>query len=146
VTADTPDFFHDRHAPPVAKLLGWRYESGDAGKGEIAVSFEARADFTNPAGTIQGGILAAMLDDTMGPAVVLATGGERYAPTINLNIAYLRPVTPGRVRAEAKVVHLGRTIAYLEGRLFGPDGELAATATATARVIDNPQGKEALHV
>jgi len=134
-----PAFFADEVAPPVAKLLDWRFEKGDADAGAITVSFNADERFTNPAGAVQGGILAAMLDDAMGPAVVLATDGARYAPTINLNINYLKPVAPGRVRVEARVTHMGKTIAYLEGKLFSEDGVLSATATATARVIDNPQ-------
>src|SRR5581483_6392636 len=54
--------------PPVARLLGWTLVSVDPARGEIRVRFEAKPDFLNPAGTVQGGILTAMLDDTMGPA------------------------------------------------------------------------------
>jgi acyl-coenzyme A thioesterase PaaI-like protein len=56
--------------PPVADLLGWQLESIDPSEGTIRVRFQARQEFTNPLGNIQGGILAAMLDDTMGPALV----------------------------------------------------------------------------
>ncbi|WP_429912339.1 PaaI family thioesterase [Glycocaulis sp.] len=136
-----PPFFSENHAPPAAKLLGWRYEGGDAAEGAIEVSFEAREDFLNPAGTIQGGFLAAMLDDTMGPAIVLASDGKSYAPTINLNVSFLRPVLPGRVRVKARIVQMGKTVAYLAGELFDSNGQLAATATASARVIANPMGK-----
>ena len=63
--------------PPVARLLGWTLLSIDPERGEIRVRFEAKADFLNPAGTLQGGILSAMLDDTMGPAAVALLGGNR---------------------------------------------------------------------
>src|SRR4051812_38055424 len=56
--------------PPVAELLGWTLESIDPQGGNIVVRFEARPEFTNPLGNVQGGLLAAMLDDTMGPALV----------------------------------------------------------------------------
>ena len=56
--------------PPGARLLGWMLLSVDPERGEIRVRFEAKPDFLNPAGTVQGGILSAMLDYTMGPAAV----------------------------------------------------------------------------
>lgn len=127
-------FFTARDAPPVARLLGWTFEDADVEEGTIAVSFTAKDDFTNPAGDVQGGILAAMLDDALGPAVVVKSGGTLYAPTIQLDIQFLRPVKPGPVRVEARCVQLGRTIAFMEGRLYAGDGTLSATATATARV------------
>lgn len=139
--SELPPFFSEHQAPPAARLLGWRYEGGDAEAGTIEVSFEAREDFLNPAGTIQGGFLAAMLDDTMGPVIVLASHGKSYAPTINLNVNFLKPVLPGRVRVKARIVQMGKTIAYLAGELFDSAGNLAATATASARVIANPIGK-----
>ncbi len=52
--------------PPAAKLLGWKLISLDAAAGEIEVGFEGKPEFANPIGNIQGGILSAMLDDTMG--------------------------------------------------------------------------------
>jgi hypothetical protein len=50
--------------PPVAQLLGWTLLSIDPGRGEIRVRFEAKPDFLNPAGTVQGGILSAMNFET----------------------------------------------------------------------------------
>jgi hypothetical protein len=50
--------------PPVAQLLGWTLLSTDPGRGEIRVRFEAKPDFLNPAGTVQGGILSAMNFET----------------------------------------------------------------------------------
>ena len=59
----------DIPAPPCARLLGWKILAARPKEGWIKVGFDARWEFTNPAGYIQGGFLAAMLDDTMGPAV-----------------------------------------------------------------------------
>ena len=43
--------------PPVAQLLGWQLESVDPAAGSIVVRYEARHEFTNPMGNIQGGLL-----------------------------------------------------------------------------------------
>ena len=78
------DVMEGRAAPPPAgELLGWRLEAVDPDRGTIAVSFGASDRFLNPFGTIQGGLLAAMLDDTLGPALVatLGPGQSRRRPT-----------------------------------------------------------------
>jgi acyl-coenzyme A thioesterase PaaI-like protein len=60
--------------PPVAKLLGWRVLDARPAEGWLKLGFDGKAEFCNPAGFVQGGILSSMLDDTMGPAVfVIAT-------------------------------------------------------------------------
>src|ERR1700709_248334 len=75
--------------PPCADLLGWTLLESDAEKGTAKLAFEGRAEFRNPAGFVQGGMLAAMLDDAMGPAVLIMSGGALYTATINLNVNFL---------------------------------------------------------
>ena len=60
-------------APPSSKLLGWHLIDARPGDGWVRIGFDGRHDFCNPAGFVQGGILSAMLDDTMGPAVFVMT-------------------------------------------------------------------------
>ena len=121
--------------PPVAKTLGWTLRAIDAEAGTIEVGFTAGEMFVNPTGAVQGGFVAAMLDDTMGPAVFAMGKGEIFAPTLDLHVCFLKPARPGRFVGKAKVVSLGRSIAFLEGELFDSDGELVAKSTATARVL-----------
>ncbi|WP_300304400.1 PaaI family thioesterase [Ferrovibrio sp.] len=121
--------------PPSALLLGWRMLDHDAERGWVRIGFEGKPDFRNPAGFIQGGILAAMLDDTMGPALWLKTDGAQYCSTIDLAISFLNPAKPGLLIGEASVVQSGRTIAFLEGQLSDSEGRLLCRATASARLV-----------
>ena len=121
--------------PPGTALLGWKVRSIDPGAGTIAVEFDAKPDFCNPTGSIQGGYLAAMLDDTMGPCLFATLEAGYFAPTVELKINYIRPARPGRLLGEGRVVHKGRSLAFLSGELRTPDGELVATGTATARIV-----------
>ena len=43
------------------------------------------------------------------------------------------------VRAEGKIVHVGRQTATAEGRIIGPDGKLYAHATTTCLIFDAPE-------
>jgi uncharacterized protein (TIGR00369 family) len=121
--------------PPAAVLLGWQLSWIAPERGEIEVFFEAGAQFLNPMGHIQGGFLAAMLDDTLGPALVSTLAPGEFAPTLELKISFLRPAKPGRLVGRGRVVHRGGTIAFLAGDLFDAEGLQLASATATARVL-----------
>jgi uncharacterized protein (TIGR00369 family) len=122
-------------APPAARTLGWCLEDVDPGAGTVRVSFDARPEFANPTGAIQGGFLAAMLDDTMGPALAATLGPDQFAPTLELKVNYLRPARPGRLVGTGRVIHRGGSIAFLAGELADESGQVLATASATARIV-----------
>src|SRR6201989_2269031 len=67
----------------------------------------AREQFLNPVGAIQGGFLAAMLDDTLGPALVATLGPGLFAPTTDLHVQFLRPARPGRLTGRGRIVRRG---------------------------------------
>ncbi|WEK43021.1 MAG: PaaI family thioesterase [Candidatus Sphingomonas colombiensis] len=121
--------------PPCAETLGWTLLSADPATGAVRIAFEAHRGFCNPGGNIQGGFLAAMLDDTLGPTVLVKTDGAAYCATIELSTRFLAPARPGRLIGEGRLVQLGKTIAFLEGELRDADGRIIASASASARVV-----------
>ena len=123
-------------APPCAKLLGWHLLDARPKDGWIRIGFDGKPDFCNPAGFVQGGILSAMLDDTMGPAVFAMTEGRLYTATITMTVNFLSPARPGPIVGEARVTQLGKTVAFMEGRLMAEDGTVLATATTSARLVE----------
>lgn len=125
----------DLPRPPCAQLLGWRIVDARPADGWIRIGFEARPEFCNPAGFIQGGFLAAMLDDTMGPAVFAHTEGELYTATIDMNVHYLAPARPGQIFGEAQVVQLGKSVGFVDARLLDKDGMWLAKGAASVRLV-----------
>ena len=124
--------------PPADVLLGWKAISLEPG--HVRIRYTARPEFTNPTGAIQGGFLAAMLDDAMGPALFTTLHAEQFAPTVELKVNFMRPARPGTIIAEGRIVHRTRTLAFLEGTLTTEDGDLIATGTATARIVATTRG------
>lgn len=118
-------------APKAAETLGIIFKHIDADAGTIEVELQGKPEFTNPAGNIQGGFLAAMLDDTMGPALAATLKQGEFAPTLNLNISFHRSASVGPLIGKGRVVKRGRDICFLAGELY-QEGELVASATATA--------------
>ena len=124
--------------PPCSALLGWRALSIEPGR--VRVQFEARAEFCNPLGHVQGGFLAAMLDDVMGPALFTLLDEGQFAPTLEMKVSFLCPARPGTIVGEGRVVQRTRGVAFLEGTLSTEDGVAIASATATARIMAPANG------
>jgi uncharacterized protein (TIGR00369 family) len=122
--------------PPATVLLGWELQSVDPDVGSIEVAFTASEQFLNHAGVVQGGLLAAMLDNTLGPALVATLGPGEVAPTVDLHVQFLSPARPGRLIGRGRVVRRASGVGFLAGELVDDSGSVVATATATA-VIRN---------
>jgi uncharacterized protein (TIGR00369 family) len=119
---------------PITTLLGWKFLEFDASQQVIKVEMQARPEFINPAGFIHGGMLAAMLDETLSPALAATLGPGEFAPTLEIKVNFISPARVGRVLGTGRVVSLGRSICFMEGQLHDEQGNLLATAMATSKI------------
>jgi len=119
--------------PKAALTLGAKILEVDSESGTIKMEFDAKDIFTNPVGNIQGGFLAAMLDDTMGPALTATLGNNEFAPTLELKINFIAPAKVGKIYGQGRVVSKGGSVCVLEGELT-QEGVLVARSTATALI------------
>lgn len=124
-----------REPPRAAVLLGWELQAVDPDAGTIELSFTAKENFLNPAGHIQGGFLAAMLDDALGPALVATLSDGEWAPTISLNVQFVRPAKSGRLRSRGRVVRRGREVAFLAGELIQAEDVVATSIAQRSFVV-----------
>jgi uncharacterized protein (TIGR00369 family) len=121
--------------PRAAATLGLEFIDADVENGTIELAFAATEAFTNPTGNVLGAFLAAMLYDTVGPALLATLAPDQFQSTLDLNVRFLQPVRPGRIIGKGKVVQRVGDVAYLDASLIDPAGATIATATAIARVI-----------
>jgi uncharacterized protein (TIGR00369 family) len=119
---------------PVAGLLGARPLRCDPHAGRMTVAFEARRDFCNLMGSVQGGMLTAMLDLAMAFAVLCTLEDGHVVPSLEVKTTFIAPARAGEITGEGMIVRKGRSIAFMEGRLFDPQGNLLATASATGQI------------
>lgn len=119
--------------PPAAATLGFEFVDADPDAGEIVVAFTATDAFTNPMGEVLGGFLAAMVFDTVGPALLATLGPDEFQSTLELKTSFLRPTRPGRLVGHGRIVHRAGRLAFLDATLADAAGTVA-TGTATARV------------
>jgi len=123
-----------RVMPPSSKLLGCRPIEADPERGFCRNAFTLKPEFYNPLGVLQGGFIAAMLDDTMAVGSLFKIGGGYVVPTLEMKVSYQKAVSGKEAFAEGWLVHAGRTIAFLEGQLIDEAGDVCARASATALI------------
>jgi len=92
----------------------------------------------NPMGIVHGGYFATLLDSACGCAVHSKLSAQQAYTTLELKIAFHKAMTvqTGRVRAEGRVVTIGRRVAFAEARLVDASGTLYATATSTLLLME----------
>jgi uncharacterized protein (TIGR00369 family) len=120
--------------PQVAALIGWTLVRLDRESEAISLSFTATDAFTNPAGSVHGGFVTAMLDECMGSAIVGVTDARYLPSTISMSTDFVKPVFPGTVLGEGRITSLGSSLGFAEGRLTDPGGQLLARATGAYRL------------
>jgi uncharacterized protein (TIGR00369 family) len=123
---------------PVAGLLGARPLRCDPQHGRMTIAFHARHDFCNLMGSVQGGMLTAMLDLAMAFAALCTLEDGYRVPSLEVKTTFIAPARAGEITGEGMLVRKGRTIAFMEGRLTDPPGNLLATASATAQIRPRP--------
>ena len=124
-------FANSKKRPPCTETVGMRLTHVDQARMKARYAFEARPEFANPTGAIQGGFLAAMLDEAMSTTAIIVSNVTMNAPTLEMKVSFLRPLFVGAATAEARVLKWGKSTCFIEAELFDPEGELVAKASAT---------------
>ncbi len=115
---------------PWVQALGLTVETVAADAATLRLPFDPR--LVRIGGTVCGQALMTAADTAMVIACSAALGGFRPMATVGQTISFLRPVANDDVLVEARVLRLGRTLAFGEVALRAAgSGALAAHATTT---------------
>jgi uncharacterized protein (TIGR00369 family) len=104
--------------------------------GGVVWEYEVDPLHYNPFGVLHGGVVLALLDSAMGQAVATAVHrAGRFNAAAQMNINFLAPVRSGLLRAEARVVKIGKRLAVVEATATDGEGTLVAVATSTHSLL-----------
>ncbi len=122
-------------APPITKVFNFRLSEVE--KGRSVFTGQPRFDYYNPIGSVHGGYAATLLDSCMGCAVHSALPAGTGYTTLELKVNFVRPMleNTGEVRAEGKVITMGKRVSTAEGRIVDASGKLYAHATTTCLIF-----------
>ena len=117
--------------PPAAHLVGYHIVNVDTG--QAVAELNPSEYHYNPFSTVHGGLLSTLLDTAMTAAVMTLLPAGQACSTLELKVNFIRPVSSrtGPVTARANVIHAGKRVATVEGRLFDANEKLYAHATST---------------
>ncbi len=125
--------------PPTGILFGMKVLEVDQEVGRVRQSFEIDGRFCNPRGTVQGGIIAALLDDAAAFAGIVALGEPGFIASLEMKVSYLASAMPGTLFAEGRCIKMGKSACFLEAELTDADGKLLAKLTSTALPVRSVQ-------
>jgi uncharacterized protein (TIGR00369 family) len=94
--------------------------------------------FANPAGTMQGGFVGAVVDSAMGASAVTAVQGRKvYCANAEMKVSFLRPVRIGStLTCTAVVISSGSRTAFVEAEVVDDEGRMVAKASSTYLYTD----------
>jgi uncharacterized protein (TIGR00369 family) len=119
--------------PGFTSLVGAAAPTADDGEAHLEIEVDER--HLNPAGAVHGGMLATLVDTTMGAAVSSAVTGEVPA-TSQLSVTYLRPGKPGTLEVTATVRKRGDSLTVCEADVK-QDGKSLVHALATFALVQS---------
>lgn len=124
------------HARPdtLFETLGFvrQVDSGDPMK--AILHYRATMAMCHSGGIVQGGFVTGWIDAAMAHAVIAATERTKTPLSLEIKISFLKSASPGLVIAEGWIEKMGRSTAFLEGRLLNEEGEVLAKGTSTAKL------------
>ena len=122
-------------APPIAGLMGFALVEAEEGRVVFAGVPDTR--HYNPGGVVHGGYAGTLLDSCMTVSVLSTLEAAWSCITLEYKVSLLRPMTKdtGLVRAEGKIIQVGKRTASAEGRILDKQGRVLAHGTTTCLVF-----------
>ena len=122
-------------APPISAVLGFRLV--EVVHGRAVFEGQPQSAFYNPLGSVHGGWALTLLDSCTACAVQSTLAAGQGYTSVETKVNFTRPLTveSGRVRAEGRVISIGRRIGTADGRLIGADGRVYAHGSSTCLIF-----------
>jgi len=120
-----------------AWVMELQLELLEAHPGEVVMTLPVAPKQVHGGGVLCGQAMMAAADTAMILAIVTRLGEFKPMTTVQLQTSFLRPIAgdSGAARVVARVLRLGRKLAFGEIEIFDARGELAAHSTTTYTLL-----------
>ena len=125
----------ETHKPPCLDTLKGRATQLNSEKQTVIMEFDAVPEFCHSeAQIVQGGFITGMMDTCMAHLLIALVDFKFNPMSLDINVSFLAPAHPGILVAEAKILRIGKSIAFLSSTLSQGE-KLVATSTSTIKLI-----------
>ncbi len=125
----------ETHKPPCLDTLRGRATQLNLEKQTVIMEFDAVPEFCHSeAQIVQGGFITGMMDTCMAHLLIAVLDFKFNPMSLDINVSFLAPAHPGILVAEAKILRIGKSIAFLSSTLSQGE-KLVATSTSTIKLI-----------
>jgi uncharacterized protein (TIGR00369 family) len=129
----------DKRSNPFRNLLQIKEIKAENGVAEIKL--EIFPDLLNFSENVHGGVLASLIDISIGSAV-RTTFDDRYrSATVELKINYIRPANGSFLLAKSSLSHRGETLTVGISEIYNDQNQLVAMGTATFILLKKDKTK-----
>lgn len=109
----------------------FRFRVASIGTGECTLDVEFREDFERPGGVVSGPVFMAAADAATWLAILTRRGTHEMWVTADFGTAFLRAARAERFTCRARVLKLGRQLAYGVAECIRADGAILTHHTVT---------------
>jgi uncharacterized protein (TIGR00369 family) len=125
--------------PPCSEEMKTEFVAFDEAERRLGARFPVEARYQNPLGYMQGGFVAAAIDNTLGPLSYLVAPPS---VTLQLSVQYLRPVVPDttHIVVQGRVDEMTKGYLFMSAQVLDPRERVLAMAQATAQILPPRNG------
>jgi uncharacterized protein (TIGR00369 family) len=103
--------------------------------GFLRGGLDVRPEYLTPIGNLHGGTIAALVDHMLGCVLYPHMAKGQWAATTEFKVNYLKPVTEGRLTAEATILNMTKRSAVVRIDITNAN-RLVAAAQGTCTIVD----------
>lgn len=123
---------------PIHKLLGLEFDAPEEADGRAVVRMPVRDEAFGSRGNLHGGAIATMVDVACALAAARNSGfepGKNSLVTADMHVRYLGRPKSDWVRAEARVVRVGRQLIVVECKVLDDEDRVIASADFSSMIV-----------
>jgi uncharacterized protein (TIGR00369 family) len=120
----------------------WEYihlEVLSSSNGTANVKCNVFENILNSSGSVHGGVLATLIDTSIGNAVISTLDSNQTTVTVDLNVKYVKPARGNALLAKASLSHKGGKLTFGTSEIFDDNNNLVAIGTATFMILNKKE-------
>jgi len=121
------------NSSPYYRLLGM--EVTEIREGESRIQMLFKEELTHPYGIVHGGAIASLADSAVAMALISLVEQKDRIATIEFKINFFVPISKGKLKAHAKIIHKGSKTAVGDVEVINEKGKMVAKVIATYSIM-----------